>query len=209
MCKAAFYLGRLEGCWKPGLPFCQYSPVRINPRYDGFSLFELRVYLPAFLFDLCNHLLALVQLLAHVLDGALQDETFGSALALKTGHQLRKPVEAFADCLASLLLCKRCVSTSLACCQRRSGLATHQRQCGSASSPPRLGGACRRPRPLCFPTCSVFVIIREMQLSDVVLLLLLVGGQNKGERVAAVWLQWKESGMITCPPPSLAGVALS
>jgi hypothetical protein len=48
----------------------------------------------------------LLELFPHVLDGALKYQALGATLSLEPWYQLRQPVEALADGLASLLLCR-------------------------------------------------------------------------------------------------------
>lgn len=73
---------------------------------DGGNLrLEFGVHGATRLLDALNHGLALVQLLAHILDRLLEHEAFGTALALEAGHELGESIEALADRLSALLLC--------------------------------------------------------------------------------------------------------
>ncbi len=82
----------------------------------------------------------LVQLRAHELDGALQDQALGAALALEARDEVGQAIEALSDGLAALLFCKqgrRCEPMSRRARGRSRGRATYLTRCGSASSPPR------------------------------------------------------------------------
>jgi hypothetical protein len=71
------------------------------------SLFVLGIDSSARLFDPLNQRLPLDNLVAHVIDRALQHEALGATLALQPGHELGESVEAFADGLPTLLFCAR------------------------------------------------------------------------------------------------------
>lgn len=83
-------------------------PVPRNGRGGAHSLLELVVDTAAGALDLVDHDAALLDLLAHKLDGALEDEALGAALALEARDELRQAVETLADGLATLLLCAVC-----------------------------------------------------------------------------------------------------
>jgi len=75
--------------------------------FCGDSLdFKLLGYLAAVALNLLDHALVLGELVAHELDGALEDEAFGAALTFETGNEFGEAVEAFADGLSSFLFCR-------------------------------------------------------------------------------------------------------
>lgn len=55
------------------------------------------------LLDAIHEGLAFLDLLAHVFNGALENETLGSALAFQSGHELGEAIKPFANGLPALL----------------------------------------------------------------------------------------------------------
>ena len=74
---------------------------------DSFSPLQLVVDVAAGPLNLVHQGAALLELLAHELDGALEHEALGAALALEPRDDLGEAVEALAYGLAALLLCRQ------------------------------------------------------------------------------------------------------
>lgn len=137
------------------------------------SLLVLGINIPACLLDAINQRLSLHHLLAHIVDGPLQDQSLRAALSLQPRHKLRKAVEALANRLTTLLfygatLAFHGVDQRLDVRGVSFKPLIYLMRCGSASSPPLSGAACRLRLPRPQTACSCWQRQRTSPRFDLV-----------------------------------------